>query len=307
MSSTKTKTNSDPAHPLQQKWPVWAWVLGTLLIFFIGDRAGGYLCKALLQKSGFRYSRQCSGTTPADVLIVGNSRGLTFYQPYIETKTGKKTHNISYNGLPIQLAAAWVKDYFQRYPAPKKLILEISMIDRDNLPLIAEMAPYCSLSPPIATLYKDLFPKEHTAGLLTHLYRYNGEVFLRTLSYLNKTDKDWLLDRNINAFMIQNVQSTPVLKFDRQDLMVHLKEIVQLANSKGSQIELVINPYYVPFLNRIEGLDALKTSVEAGTQLKVHDYRALIKEESYFGDYQHPNKAGAEKMLDQMIADGLFD
>ena len=80
------------------------WILGLILLFFIGDRVGGHLLKRIADQSQFRYSWLYSKNAKSDILFVGNSRGLMFYQPYIEEKTNFSTLNLSYNGMPMNLA-----------------------------------------------------------------------------------------------------------------------------------------------------------------------------------------------------------
>ena len=67
------------------------WILAIIALFFIGDRVGGYIVKQVVLKSQFRYSRMYKGEAKADILLVGNSRGLSFFQPTIEEFTKKET------------------------------------------------------------------------------------------------------------------------------------------------------------------------------------------------------------------------
>jgi len=84
------------------------------------------------------------GKAAADILLVGNSRGLIFYQPYIEEITGKSTFNVSYNGMPIDLGQTLVEDYFANYKAPETMILDVTMCDRENTKLISGFNLYKS-------------------------------------------------------------------------------------------------------------------------------------------------------------------
>ena len=60
------------------------WFIALFALVFAGDRLGGRLLQKQVDSSLFRYSRLYRGDAAADILLVGNSRGLTFYQPYIE-------------------------------------------------------------------------------------------------------------------------------------------------------------------------------------------------------------------------------
>ncbi|MFT4666939.1 MAG: hypothetical protein ACI8YQ_003499 [Polaribacter sp.] len=284
------------------------WILATIALFFAGDRAAGLLLKKAIDSSQFRYSRMYAGAAQSDILLVGNSRGLTFYQPYIEKITGKKTFNLSYNGMPIDLAAELIKDYLAQYKSPKTMILDITMCDRFNAQMISGFNLYTPYSKNISELIHKNDDSAFYAGQLSHLYRYNSEIFQRSLFYLNKSDEDWLLDREINEFMMANVQQEEPYKIGyTSELIDHLKAIVELAESKGVKVHLVINPYFPAFGKQVENLKDLKQAVEVATALVVRDYSLAVQEEKGFADYQHLNKFGAQLYLDQLKKDGLLD
>jgi len=313
-------------------------------LFFAGDRLFGWVLKQLTEKSQFRYSRLYQGKAKADILLVGNSRGLIFYQPYIEKITGKKTFNISYNGMPINLAEVLVKDYLEKYPAPKQMILDVSMCDRLNKSLISGFNIYTPYSPRMYDLIHLNDTTGAVAGKIVNLYRYNSEIFQRSIFYLNKTDEDWLLDRVINDAMVagitdyvadtikivkrdtikpedrkerlfkgvmNQIASTVTGKTNGEDeyvkgVMEHLAATVNYAKSKGVDVQLVINPYYPPYLDKLVNLDLLKAEAEKATGMKVHDYSAAVTDREGFGDYQHLNKAGSRIFLDKLKADGIL-
>jgi hypothetical protein len=85
-----------------------------------------------------------------------------------------------------------------------------------------------------------------------------------------------------------------------------LVEMVKYAQSKGTKVELVINPYFPAFANKIVNIQDLKKTVEARTGLPVKDYSLAIKEKAGFGDYQHLNKTGARAFIDKMLADNVL-
>ena len=87
------------------------WYLAFIALLFVGDRIGGLFLHTRVYDSQFRYTRLYRREV-ADILLLGNSRGLTFYQPYIEEITGLRTCNLSYNGLPMDAAKCLALDYF---------------------------------------------------------------------------------------------------------------------------------------------------------------------------------------------------
>lgn len=283
------------------------WIPALLLFFFIGDRLGGYILQQLVAKSEFRYSRLYTGQAKSDIVLLGNSRGLIFYQPFIEEITGQKTLNLSYNSLPIDMGQVLVEDYIERYGAPEKLIIDVTMCDRTNTQLITGFSPYASYSHSLNQLIKSVAKKSWVAGQLSHLYRFNGEVFQRTMNYLGKSDKDWLIDRVISDHMQENatLDSVVVLK-TTPALLSSLQKLIAVAERKGAEVELLVNPYYPPYAERMTSLAPFIQQIEAATNKKVKNYALALQLTEGFGDYQHLNKKGSKQYLTQLAEDGVF-
>lgn len=283
------------------------WIFATIALAFIGDRAAGYVLGKITAESNFRYSRLYSGEAACDILLAGNSRGLIFYQPYIEKKTGLKTFNLSYNGMPMDLAKALIEDHLNRYK-PKQLILDISMLDkRMDERLVNSFNLYTPYSERLSNLLKKKNIEVYRGGLFSNIYRYNGEVFKRALYYLNKSDEDWLLDRVISEQMQKDVVNIDTFNFDFNDTMLlDLKQLTAYAQSKKVDVKLVLNPYFPPFAERIFNKQELINAVEKSTGRKVYDYATSVKDIDGFGDYQHLNKNGAKEFLDNLISDGVM-
>lgn len=282
-----------------------AWYLLLLLLLFAGDRLGGFWLAQQAGKSQFRFSRLYRGDAAAAILLLGNSRGLTFYQPYIEEITGKSTCNLSYNGLPIDAAAALTLDYLDRYPAPQKLLIDITTCDRENDALLAGFLCYTGQSPRLDALIHRKQPKVWWGGKVSALFRYNNEIFQRALFYRNKSDKDWLLDRVISDELAGKAGENSYDLELNPYLVQQLQTTVTAARAKGISVELLIGPYFPGF--QVKNLDALKAAVEKATGLPVRDYRAALPDPADFGDFMHPNKKGSAAYLDLLRRDGVFD
>lgn len=281
------------------------WYLLLVALFFAGDRMGGCVLQQQAMQSQFRYARLYRGEAQAALLLLGNSRGLTFYQPYIEQITGKTTCNLSYNGLPMDAAKALVLDYLDRYPSPKNLVIDITTCDRENDPLLAGFLSYSGQSARLDTLMHQKMPKVWWGGKVSALFRFNNEIFQRALFYRTKSDKDWLLDR---AISIDLASSASTHSYDLEIspyLVQQLKETVWAAQAKGVHVTLVISPYFPGF--QVKNLDALKSAVEKATGISVRDYRAALSDPSDFGDFMHPNKKGSAAFMDRLFRDGVFD
>jgi hypothetical protein len=282
------------------------WLPATLLLFFGIDRGMGYLLQKTTDSSQFRYSRMYRGDAAAEILLLGNSRGLTFFQPTIEEKSGKTTFNLSYNGLPMDLANVLVTDYLEKYPAPKSFVIDITMLDRRNESLAVGFSPYLEKSPNISNFIKKMKPEMWWGNQISHLFRFNNEVFQRAFYHRNTTDAAWLLDREITPQLVAGMERDSYnLKIDTF-LVEKLAETTRFAAQKGVPVHLVIAPYFPNFADNVGNLDKLKNICEAKTGLKVHDYRQSIADPTCFGDFMHPNKKGAAVFIDLMRADGVL-
>ncbi len=285
-----------------------SWVVAVVVLAFLGDRAGGFILGKIAGESQFRYSRLYSGEAGCDILLAGNSRGLIFYQPYIEEKTGYTTTNLSYNGMPVELAAPLIKDHIDKNGAPKLLLLDITLLDsRMDNRLTTGFNFYSPYSERLTSLLRDSFPTDLYAGHFSHLYRFNSEVFQRALYYLNKSDKDWLLDRTISPTLQQNVVDVDSFNYEYNEAMLaELNNIVAYAKEKNVRVELMINPYFPAFAEKLFNKEKFINSVENRTGLKVHDYALSIQNTEGFGDYQHLNKKGARAFIDLLVEDGIL-
>jgi len=277
---------------------------------FLMDRAGGWFLSKITQESQFRYSRLYNGHESADILFVGNSRGLSFYQPYAEEKTGLTTNNLSYNGMPVSLAVPLVMDYLDNHNPPKVLVMDISLLDsvRMDNKLGYQFNHYTPFSQRLSDLMKRDFANDYYAGIVSHLYRYNSEVFQRTFFYWKKSDKDWLLDRVISPSMINSVDEQKTLRFSYdQKMLDQVSTMVHYAKERGVRVELVVNPYYPAFVPKIGNLDSLMNDLSLATGLSVKNFENAITQTEAFGDYQHVNKVGAKLYLDKLIQAGVLE
>ena len=293
------------------------WIIAFLSIALIGDRLVGYIFSGITQKSLFRYSRlYCGKPDSADILFVGNSRGLTFYQPEVERLTGMKTMNLSYNGMPADLAKNLVFDYLDHNPAPKIMIIDATICDRENDALKSSFNLYTPYSHRLDTLIRGIHVPDKWSGRkivmggsVSHLYLYNTELFQRVLYNRKKTDADWLIDRIISEGAVNDTsfKSYQVRMFP--NMVADLKEMIDTAQARGIKVQLVINPYYPPFAETVRDsfLSPLKNYVENSTGLTVHDFSKVLTERDELGDYQHANKKGSIHYMNILMESGIFN
>lgn len=283
------------------------WIFGIIALFLIGDRIGGYILESIVLKSKFRYSRLYRGEAKADILLVGNSRGLSFYQPYMEEMTEKTTFNVSYSAMPMTLAEVFVQDYFEKYGKPTQMLIDVTICDRENPQLIAGFNAYSAFSERVDSIVTATEPTVGYGGDFSHLFRYNGEIFQRSVFYLNKLDNNWLLDREIGQRLKDDLVNVIDPTVELVDEMVEsLVRTVQFAERQGVKVDLVVSPYFKPFAQKIVNLDEMIAQVEKATGKKVYDYSRSMDDTSDFGDYQHINVKGSRTYIKLMQNDGII-
>lgn len=280
------------------------WVLLWLAIAFAGDRLFGYGLRQAAETSNFRYSRLYTGRAEADIIFVGNSRGLNFYQPFIEEHTGKTTLNLSYNAMPVQLSAALLRDYRERYGAPETLVVDVTHLDRDNVDLVRDFRAYAQFSERLDSLLRASDPRIWGGTHVSHLTRYGGEVAQRMFYYLSRGDEDWIVDRTIAPSVVRDTVGLDAYTLGvAEHRIAEFADVVAEFRAAGTEVVLVVNPYFPAFARSIANLSELKTAVTEATGLPVRDYSVVVTGAEYFGDYQHLNKQGAEVYLAGLLED----
>ena len=285
----------------------WIWIPIFIALLFLGDRIGGFVLKQLEAKSNFRFTRLYTQQAACDILIAGNSRGLSFYQPFVEKMSNKKVFSLAYNGMSSSLGHVFIEDYYEKYPAPKKLILEVTCADRFNRELIPAFACYTPYSTHLRNYIKQEEPKTFYATKVSHLLRYNSEVFQRSLRYLKNDDRLWLTDRTISEAMQKESTQLKNISIDLiPELQKSLASTVKLAQSKGTEVILIIAPFLPNYHHALYNLDEYINEVEKNTGLKVYNYAGAIQNPKLFGDYFHLNVFGSEQFVSQLHQDQLF-
>jgi hypothetical protein len=285
----------------------WIWIPIFIVLVFLGDRIGGYILMQLESTSNFRFTRLYHQKAACDILIAGNSRGLSFYQPFVEKKSNKKVFSLAYNGMSSSLGHVFIEDYFENYPAPEKLILEVTCADRYNKELVPAFACYTPYSNHLKEYIKEKEPKTYYATKVSHLLRYNSEVFQRSLRYLKNDDRLWLTDRTISEAMQHKSTQLKNISIDLiPELQSPLAATVKLAQSKGTEVILIVAPFLPNYYDALYNLDDYIDEVEKNTGLKVYNYGGAIQDPKLFGDYFHLNVFGSEQFVSRLHQDQLF-
>ena len=276
------------------------------ILLFAGDRLMSNIIKnSIIEKSQFRYSRMYAQKAKADLVFIGNSRGLCFYQPFIEQLTGKSTFNLSYNGLPSNLAKVLLEDYVQFNGKPKLVIIEASMLARRK-EIVATFGCYSSYSKGLENLIYDVSKSMGSFNKLLHLTRYNGEVFQRALYYVGKTDTTLLNDRVISERALNKKFEDTEKLYDTLAI-ADFKSMVNYCRNENIPFKIVLNPYLPIYRKEMKDVDQFIKELSAGIKAPVLDYSTAIKETNHFADYFHINKNGSMELMQIFTRDKIFE
>lgn len=277
---------------------------------FVIDRIGAELMKHLLAKSEFRYVRLYEGRDNAEIVIVGNSRGVnTFFTPFLERELKKSITNISYNDLKAEIVDVLISDYVEFYH-PKLVIFEIDYLFKGpkNIPLLRDLKLYTDYSDKLAQMLKRDTRNHYYAGQIFSLFKYNTPFFYRNIFYFGKSDKGWINNYKISSELIKKTQKMESfeLKINNESLNI-FNESVKKLKEEGILVKMVFGPYLPLYKEKIIGFEKLTATLKAQTGLDFFDYSGALAEPKHFGDRIHSNKAGALILGEKMIADGVFE
>jgi len=281
-----------------------AWIISFLLVVFAGDRLMGWYFKKQVSNSQFRYSKLYRGDATADIMVIGNSRGLNIYLPSIEALTAKKAISLCYNGMPGDLASVLTRDYIDRYPSVKTVIIELCMVEMPDEQLLPGFASYMQYSPRIDSLIRSKFYQTWFTSKISHLYQYNNEVFQRAIYYKNRSDNDWTSDRSMSEKLVKEVGRYGMEFHADANQLQHIKTITDYCRSRSIEVKLVIAPFFPGFV--VKNIDLLKSKTEMITGCKVYDYSTVLQNSASFSDYLHMNVRGCKEFVQILDKDGFL-
>jgi len=282
------------------------WLMLLLLVVVAGDRIGAWVCSRVLLQSQFRFSRIYRGGTAADVLIIGDSRGVhSFYAPSVERLTGRPALNLSFNSMSMPIAEALLADYLDHNVRPRVVIIETTCVIVDR-GLVSELRTYAGLSKRLEALYAQEHPREAIAGRWFRLLPYNSEFFLRAVAYLRRNDQDWINHNVIAPELIaasRKWSPRPI-----QENLDALERLVRLLRSRGIEVRLVIAPYHRSAQVRMDNIVAgvTKSVQRVDADARVWNYADAIDDSRYFADRVHMNADGSEDFLKMLLRDGVL-
>lgn len=289
------------------------YLLSVLAIFVLIDRAFAVLLARIVEASGIRFSKMYAGGQAADLLILGNSRAVNaFYAPNIEKELGVEAFNLAYNGMSVEVSEALLVDYLEHNEKPDLVVFEITNLHVNN-DLLLDLKLYQSFSDRLTQLIRQNEKMLAIACTVSHMYRYNSELFLRALYYMSKSDQAWINSGSIDE---QYASVYHPSEADQSENMLNvegpnweaLMRIISICEASEIELGLVITPY---LRNHIENLHAYPnwvTAFEAKLPdvVEFYDFSNELAESESFADPLHINRIGSEALFDVMISHGVF-
>ena len=280
------------------------WLVALVAVVFAGDRLLALLCDQALLRSQFRFSRVYRGGNDADIVIIGDSRGVhSFYAPALERLTGQRVLNLSYNSMSSRIAEAVLVDYVERNPAPRVVIIELTHLAVTS-DLATELKTYTNHSVRLRALYAESHPQAARLGRVFRLHAYDGEFFLRALAYLRRSDQDWINRSTIGPELLAAPESARYLSILPESLDA-LERTVRMLRARGVTVRLVIAPYQKA--DDMPNLAAYMSEVTARVHLPVLNYAAAGGPPEQFADRVHMNERGAEELARILVRDGVLE
>ncbi len=290
------------------------WVTLFLALVWAGDRVGARILDRAIMSTGFRYAELYKGGLAAEIVILGNSRGLhMFHPPAIREAAGREAANISYNALPTVLMPVLWSDYLSHQlknhqTPPKRLIFEVSCVGREDEPgSLERFKVFMFHSEPLSQAIAKHFPKEYVASRVSHLYRFNSELTLRSMFFRGKSDQDWIMTEHVTDDQIERVLDRDPDKFLRdQQNVIAAKEVLAVAKGMGVQVDLIVAPYHPRYRETLTELPDWIQWLSGELDCPIHDYSQSISETSGFADHLHLNPDGARQLAEILDRDGIL-
>lgn len=283
--------------------------IGFIILVVVGDRMISQGIDRAMMATKFRYSQLYRGALPAEVVALGNSRGMhMLYRPAIAEVAQQRMANISFNALPTVMMPALWNDYLQHNRPPQRLLFEISCVSReDEAGALERFTAYMSHSPQICEVLAQHRPAEFWAAEFSHLYRFNSEFAVRSLFYTRHTDQDWIMGNTATKSQIDRMVGygpEPIL-YSSQHVSA-ARQILESAAAAEVEVQLFVGPFHPRYLATIPDLPNWIQWLQQQLGHPITDYSNALTENEAFADHMHLNPHGARQLAELMYADGLL-
>lgn len=258
-------------------------------------------------QSNFRVSLVYRGGLDNEVVLIGNSRAVdSLYAPDIEKATGKKTFQLGYQGMSMELAEILLRDYYERNRAPRLLILEITSLMSGN-DLINDLRAYAWHSHRIGQKFSQIDPKGFAFAQLSNLYYFNGEIFIKTLFLLKRTDPYRMGNTEVTVDMLKAIKGRQVWK-SRPENLAALRRVIELTKHNGTEVRLLLAPIHPDLYKEVANVAEWVQEIEqwAGPGVKIWNYLNSVVEQKAFINPDHVNYLGSAMLLALLQRDFFF-
>jgi hypothetical protein len=289
-------------------WKKTAFVVGFLALLFAADRGMAEVLARLVKQSNLRVSMLYSGRVHADVVIIGNSRGVHLASSADWAKTlCRSVFNLSLNGLDVATQDVLLRDLLERNPAPKYVVIEISSLFSDTF-TAPQLRPFIGESDRLAALIRSgkttIFPWLD----ISHLYRFNTEYLLRAMLFmLRASDQTPEATGHISEARI----AAYLAEHPRYD--VNAKAVAVLASTvealKGHGVEpvLVLAPYHPAAFRlhdwRAEALAEVRRRLP--DNVAIYDWSLALEADAAFADPLHMTPEGRRALVSEVAMSPL--
>ncbi|MEM7783715.1 MAG: hypothetical protein AAF939_03545 [Planctomycetota bacterium] len=288
-------------------------ILLTLLFvgaLFAGDRLGGEILEKIFLGTQFRFAQIYNGQLEADIVILGNSRGIhMFHPPSVAEVTGQKVANISFNGMPAQMLPMIWKDYLEHHQPPQILVLEVSCIGViDRLGSLEQFSILIDQNPDIASLFADRNPVHYWGCQISRLFRYNSLLFMRSQMFRFRSDQDWIQNSIINPEMLAaSFEESNQHAKKLESNLVAIQKVIQIAKEHNVVVKPIVAPYLPEFFARLEGFDDWYQWTRQKLDMPLANYTLALEDPDCFSDHLHLNAGGAAALATLLDEDRFFD
>lgn len=279
---------------------VWLMVLAAVVV--AGDHLAAAVFRQVLLRSQCRFSRIYRGGNDADIVIIGDSRGVhSFYAPAIRELTGWRALNLSYNSMSPPIAEAVLLDYLDHNRAPRMVVIEATSVITSGA-LTSELRTYAGLSPRMYDLYAADHRVAAAASRVFWLFPLNSELFLAALHYMRHDDQDWIFRQSIPAALRGPQPGWRLEPFAEN--VPALARMVRLLRARGIEVRVIIAPYAPNKLPLNAGEVAGLLERQIG--VPVLNYVDSVRDIDGFADTVHLNERGSRELLGILVRDGVL-
>jgi hypothetical protein len=282
-------------------------LLAFAVVVVLSDRAISSGLARLIQISSFRIVELYEGRVDADVIIIGNSRGLNIDARRLSQASCLRAYSLALNALDVRTMQALMEDYLAQNKKPKLTILEISnLIESDyNYVVAAQLTPFPFPGSKLLSLASEVRDTILPWRTAFHLLRFNSELFFRALYYIGKhDDQDWTGE--LGSFSREKIDAYLLANKSRNTSDAQLDTLAALVKQlREAEIEpvLVLLPYHPAALARGEWDQQLVQRVgeRVGGDNIVFSFARSFQSDSMFADAMHLSRSGKAELVRVLV------